>query len=513
MSSLKKTAILITIITLGSKVLGFAREIILAYFYGTSYIVDCYLMASAIPSMLFGWLNSVGVSYIPIYTEIKANNGEENANKFTNNLISIIFLASIFLAILGLMFGKQIVSVAAPGFKGETYDLTVSFLNVSIWTVIFTSLVQVFMAYLNCNDKFIQSNISNLVISSTQMFFIFLGGLFNDYIIIYGVLFSHIMHLVALSVFSKNSGFRFKFNAQISNEIKKAFIIAGPIFVSSMIIQINLFIDKTFASQLNEGSISALNYSANIHRFVFYIFSIAITTMIYPLLSKSIAENNIIKVKNLFSKALNIIIILFVPVTIGAIILSKPAISFVYERGKFGYDSTIMTSSAFVMYTIGLLPLAAREIVTRVFYSLQDTKITMYISMFAVLINIFLNFLLVKPLGHSGLALATSLSAIITLPLLFIMLRKKIGNLGLKNSIILLIKSCISGTLMGVAVYFSYKYFSGILGNGSLYLLINIIISVLIGGLTYFGLMIVMKVKEMNFFTDIIIIELKKLRK
>jgi len=504
MSSLKKTAIFITIITLGSKLLGFGREITLAYFYGTSYVVDSYLIATSVPTIFFGWLNSVGVSYTPIYSDIRANLGDDKSKRFTNNLISIVLVIAVLCAVLGLIFSKQIVSIIAPGFDVEAYNMTISFLKVSIWIIIFTSTTQIFTAYLNCNNKFVQSNTSNLAISATQMAVIFASGLLGDYVLIYGVLLSNILYFLILYVLSDKNGLKFKFEAHFSPEIKKAFIIAGPIFISSMIMQINTFVDKMFASQLNEGSIAALNYSSIIKQFVFYIFSIAVTTMIYPILSQYIAENNIKRVKEVFSKGLNIIIILFVPITIGAIILSEPAITFVYERGQFGHDSTLMTSSAFTMYSIGLLPLATRDVITKVFYSMQDTKSNLYIGIIAVLSNVLLNAILIKPMGHSGLALATSLSSFITLPLFFIVLRNKLGGLGLKNSLILFLKSCISGLAMGLVVYYGYEFISSYSGNGSITLLLNIIATVCVGGLTYFVLMMVMKVNEMEIFTDII---------
>lgn len=503
MSSLKKTALIITTITLCSKLLGFGREIVLAYFYGTSYIVDAYLMAITIPEILFGWLGTIAISYTPIYTEIKVNSGKEKSDIFTNNIITVVSIIAVVCILLGTAFSRQIVNITAPGFEGDTYSLTIHFLKIYMWSVLVTSLIRVFTSYLNCNNRFFQSNISTLALSSIQMIVIFISGITtNEQVLIYGVLISNIAQLIILYLFSNKNGLRVNILIEIKPELKSAFIIAGPIFISSMIMQINIFVDKMFASQLIEGSIAALNYSSIIRQFIFFVFSIAITTMIYPMLSQCISEHNIDRAKEIFSKGINIIIVLFVPITIGAIILSEPAISFVYERGEFGHESTIMTTSAFVMYTIGLLPLAARDVITKVFYSMQDTKPAMYLGIMAVLLNILLNILFIKPLGHVGLALATSLSEIITLPLFFIFLRKKIGGMGLKNMSILFIKSCISSLIMGVVVYFGFKTLSLLLGNGSITILLSIAITACIGGVTYFILMISMKVKEMDFFMD-----------
>jgi putative peptidoglycan lipid II flippase len=411
---------------------------------------------------------------------------------------------ALFCIILGIAFNKQIVNIMAPGFEGETYTLTLGFLKIYMWSVVVTSLIQVLISYLNCNNKFIQSSISTLALSSIQMIVIFISGITNENILIFGILLSNIVQFFILYSFSNRNGLKYRFLIEKTPELKKAFIIAGPIFIGSMIMQINTFVDKVFASQLVEGSIAALNYSAIIRGFIFYVFSIAITTMIYPILSQYISEHNFNKVKEIFSKGINIIIVLFVPITIGSIILSEPAITFVYERGEFGHDSTIMTTSAFIMYSIGLLSLAIRDVITKVFYSMQDTKSTMYIGAMTVFLNIILNILLIKPLAHTGLALATSLSEIITLPLFFIILRQKIGGIGLKNTSTLFIKSCMASLVMGAVVYFCYNYVSPLLGSSNIMLLVSIAIAAFIGGMIYFVLMLAMKVKEMDFFTGLV---------
>ncbi len=504
MSSIKKTAIIITIITLISKILGFGREIVLAYFYGTSYIVDAYIMAITIPTIIFGWLSTMAISYTPIYTEIHINDGYKKSISFSNNMISIVLIFSLISIVICFLLNNKLVSMLAPGFQGETFNLTSNFLNISIFSLVFSSILQIFTAYLNCNNKFIESSFSMLFFSSTQIIFIIVSGTINLGFLIYGYLMATIMQFIYVYIFSYKVGYRFKFDVKITEEIKKSFRLVVPIFISNALIQINSFVDKSFASSLAVGSISALNYANILRIFIYTIFTISITTLIYPLLSKYIAERDMSSVKEIFSKSINLIIILFVPITLGIILLATPAIEFVYQRGEFSSSSTLLTSSAFIMYSIGLLPLAFTEVITKVFYSMQDTKSVMYISTINVILNVLLNIIFIKPLKHSGLALATSLSSMITLPVLFFILRKKIGPLGFKNSAILLIKSFISTVVMGAIVYFVYKYLSIILDYGKLGILLSLSISVLVGGIVYFVIMIILKVKEIDFFIDII---------
>ena len=504
MSSLKKTALIITIISLICKLFGFGREIVLAYFFGTSFIVDAYLMAISIPGILFGWLTSLSVSFTPIYIDIKEKQGVEKSEQFTNNIMSIVFVVAIICVFIAFIFNRQIVSITASGFKGEVFELTSYYLNISVWTILFVAPIQILTAYLNCNSGFVQSSISTLVVSSTQLLTIVIAGLFNNLLLIYGILISNIIHFIVLYIYSHKKNFRLKSKLAFSPEIKQALIIVVPIFISSMINQINVFVDKSFASRLVEGSIAALNYGTIMRGFVFSIFSIAITTMIYPMLSQATAEGNMAKLKDIFSKGINITIILFIPITIGAIILAKPAIFFAFERGEFGASSTMMTTSAFIMYSISLLAVALRDIIIKVFYSMRDTKLILIVSVLTLLLNVIFNSLLIKSMGHAGLALATSISEIVTIPVLFIVLRKKLGALGLKNTFTLFAKACVSTVVMSIVVYFGFNYLSLSLGTGKLDMLLSITLSAGIGGLIYFALMIVFKVKETDTFVDMI---------
>lgn len=509
--SLKKTALIITIISIACKLFGFLREIVLAYFLGTSYVVDAYLMASSIPGILFGWLVSLAVSYTPIYTDIRANAGRNRSEKYTSDLLSIVFLIAVACTLIGIIFSRFIVSVTAPGFNGEVYELTVKYLKISVLIVMFSAATQILTSYLNCNNRFIQSSLATLTIAIIPIVMIVVAGVFGNNWLIYGIVLSNAFNFIIIYIFSRQIGYRYKFKIEFNSEIKRAFIIVIPMFISSMISQINTFVDKSFASGLAEGSISALNYGAILRNFIISIFSIALTTMIYPLLSQAVAEKNMDKVKSILTKGVNIIIVLFVPITAGAIILAKPAVSFVFQRGEFDSISAVMTTTAFVMYSIGLLAVALRDVITKVFYSMQDTRSTLYIGAFAVGTNILLNIILVKVMGHGGLALATSISATISIPIFFIVLRKKIGPLGLRYSCLLFIKAAAATLIMGLCVYLSYRLFSANFGTGKLFTLLSIGVSAAIGGVIYLILMIFMRVKEMSFFTDIVVAVLKKI--
>ncbi|MDO7204784.1 lipid II flippase MurJ [Paraclostridium bifermentans] len=166
-------------------------------------------------------------------------------------------------------------------------------------------------------------------------------------------------------------------------------------------------------------------------------------------------------------KSVNSVILLVIPISVGAMVLATPIVSLLFERGAFDVNATKTTASALIFYSIGMVDLDS-EIYCKVFYSLQDTKTPMINGAMAMGVNIILNLILVKFMGHAGLAFATSLSAIICILILFRSLKKKIGYFGQDKIIRTTIKSIIASILMGITTYVIYSMLSGVLGIGTI---------------------------------------------
>lgn len=494
--SIQRTVIVITIITIISKILGFLREMILAYFFGTSFISDAYLLAISIPIILFGFLSCFSIAYIPIYTDIRYKNGDIESNKFTNKIISITIILSIFCVLICNLFNAQVVNILAPGFSLKTSKLTSEFLYISVNIILIVPVANILVSYLNCNNKYFQSNIATLSISIIQIVFLFVGGIYNFKIIIWGMLCSHIIYIMILYLFVYKNGFKFRFCIRITDDIKVTLKIILPIFFTNMLVQINSFIDKVFASQLVEGCISSLKYAEVLRNFIFYVATYGLTTIVYPIISKMVTQGDIEKVKNVLIKSIDIIIFIFVPCTLGAIILSNSVIIFIFQQGSFDNLSTSMTSLAFSMYCVGLLAMSIRNILVKVFYAIKYTKYTLYVGFVTVILNIMLDIILINKMSHAGLALATSISAIISIPIFFIILVRKIGSIYLKGSIILMFKAVISTLFMGIVVLFIHKNLLILLGSSKLMLSVILFVCIIIGAGIYFILMRFMNVKE-----------------
>lgn len=202
--------------------------------------------------------------------------------------------------------------------------------------------------------------------------------------------------------------------------------------------------------------------------------------------------------KRIMAKGINLLLIITVPATVGLIVLSIPIVQVAFQRGEFDSGAALMTSQALTFYSIGLVAMALRLLLTRVYYSLQDTRTPMINGGISVIFNIVLSIILVEFMDHSGLALATSIATIITVLLLLYGLKKKIGSLGSKGYIVVLFKTGLASVIMGVVSYFIYHGLYAILGISKLYNLVSLLVAAGVGVLVYGVLCYVFKVEEVR---------------
>ena len=217
----------------------------------------------------------------------------------------------------------------------------------------------------------------------------------------------------------------------------------------------------------------------------------------YPILSKLASENNIVEFKRSLLRNIDIVVIVMLPIMIGIMILSTPIVKILFEQGSFNSHDTYLTSTALFYYSVGIVAVGIRDITSRAFYSLQDTKTPVKNAVIAVFINMICSIILVKVLGIGGLALSASISSILGALLLILDLRKKIGNLGLKSSILTFIKCSIASIIMGILVINSYNIVLNFSTD-----IIALIISVFIGIFTYYIMNIILRVDEVLIITN-----------
>ena len=512
MSKVAKAAVGLMIATIIAKLLGFARELVLASSYGASMYSDAYLTAMNIPIVLFAIIGTtLSTVLIPMYFEVNRDLGENKALNFTNNIFNVVVVICMLLAITGFIYTEQLVKVFAMGFEGETLKVAIDFTRITIISIVFTGLSYVMTAYLQIKNNFIIPGLASVPKNIIIIASIILSVKYNPYIMIWGTLIGLAWEFLFQLPFAIKNGYKYQPYINIKDKyIKKMSWLIGPVLIGVAVNQINTMVDRTLASTLVEGSISALNYANKLNGFVMAMFITSVAAVIYPMLSKLSSEDDTEKFTSSVVQSINSVILLVIPISVGAIVLATPIVKLLFQRGEFDARATSMTSIALIMYSIGMVAFGLRDILGKVFYALQDTKIPMINGAMAMVMNIVLNIILVKYLRLAGLALATSISAIICIFLLFESLKKKIGYFGQDKIIKTTIKSIISAFVMGIVTYFTYNILSNLLGTVFVKEAISLAGSVGVGAITYGILIMLLKVDEIKIIANMINKKLNK---
>jgi putative peptidoglycan lipid II flippase len=497
-----KSAAMIAVFTLLSKGLGFIREVMIASKFGSGMETDTYFVAMTATVMIMSTLGSaMNTTLVPIFSEIGTKRGKAGKLRSLNNILNIVFLITLILAILAYIFSPLTIRILAKGFKGEQFDLAVNLNRIGLPIIIFLGFTHVFEGFLQSSQVFGPHAIMGIPYNAVFLIYlIFFAKNTNiNVLMLVSVIASATQFLIQIPA-ARHLGFKYSLNVNVRDPyVKKALFLVLPVLLGSTMQQINVIIDKTLASELVEGSISALSYAARVNDMVISVFIAAITTVVFPMLSEAFSKNDTNEVTNILNQGISIIFIITVPATIGLLILSQPLVQLFFQRGAFSTEASIMTSGALFYYSIGLVPIAIRLMLNKVFYSLQDTKTPMINGGIAVLLNVVLNVILIKHMEHRGLALATSISSIVTSLLLLIDLRIKLGPLGIKRMLLVFIKTLLSALVMGFVVYLIYYVLGGVLPQIQALQLLILLVSIAVGAIIYFVLLMLFKVKELRF--------------
>jgi len=500
---MKKTALLIMILTVLAKILGFLRDVTLSYFYGASNISDAYLISNTIPIVIFSFIGTgILTGFIPIYTNVESKYGDIEGNRFTNNLINIIVLLCTLIYGLTFIFAEEIVKIFASGFFGDTLRIATEFTRISLLSIYFTGLVYIFNGFLQVKNNYIIPALVSLPMNLIMMLSLYISSETNIIFIAIGNVLAIGSQLILLLPFAYRKGYKYSPVLNFNDDnIKQMGNNALPIILGASAVQINTLIDRTIASRIISGGISALNYANRLNLFIQGIFVLSIVTVIFPRITKLMIENKDKEFKNTISGGVTSINLFVTPVMVGAIVFSSQIISMLFGRGAFDENAVSLTSNALLYYSVGMLGFGHRELVSRVFYSMQNTKTPMINAAIGMILNIILNLILSRYLGIGGLALATSIAAIFTTVLLFISLRKKIGPFGMKQISISFLKILFASLVMGGLAKLSFNYLTASLSQN-----ISLLVAIGVGAVSYFVIIYFMKIEDV----DVIVGAIKK---
>ena len=476
-----KTSMWVTIIMVIGYAISFAKEAILANFFGISSDVDAYTIAITIPVTLFAMVSvSIQSIVIPLYSDSLYNQGKEKASADISNLLIVVSIVSVAFIFLCEVGANWIIYLFAPGFSAETHNIAVLLLRLTAPTMLFSALEKVYVGVLNVHHRYIGPSFTVYFLNiSLIIAILILHSRLGIVAACIGQLMGGMLSLIFVILLSNKL---LPFSIKLS--FKDPFIIKAakqsiPIIWSVSLGEVSAMINRMVASFMFVGSIAALGYASKINSVMLQFFTVAIATIIYPLYAESSAKKDIKQLNSRINFTISAYSMFLVPLMVGIICFKDELITVAFARGAFDKNAVDATKNLLGIYAIGLLFMAMRETITKVFYSLKDTATPAKNATMSICTNIALNLTLPLVMGVNGLAAATSICAIVFSSRLLYQLTKKHNEIKLNDYFRNIPKIIVSAIIMAVVVI-AQKYFMPISNS-----LIQLIVGLIEGGFIY----------------------------
>lgn len=486
-----KSSIGLSIVSVVGKILGFVKNILLSFFYGTSYISDIFNIMLTIPDTLFSLIaNGINSSYIPIATSIEQ---EKERNRFTSEMISTITLLTCVISFLCMYFPDVLTSIFVPGFTSEAKELTQVLIRISIWSICFTGINNVLISYLQFKKRFISSGLTPVVLNIFQCIAIVLSFYYNSLFLAVGIISGNAVTFIILFLLAYNEGFVFDIKFNGLKYMRHVLLLSFPVMLGATANRINLVIDKAIASSISVGGISSLAYADSLLLFIKTVVSVPIVTIAFPIFSTHGKNKDYKSLTQSVSKTLLPLCVLLLPSMFGCIALSEKIVAIIFGRGAFNSDSVLITSSCLICYVSGLLGFCVRDLLVKIYYANFDTKTPTVNMIIGITLNILLNFVLSHYFGVAGLAMASSIVSYVIVVMLFFSLKKYLYYSEMKFVFLKIIYALIASIIM----YFLIEFFVS-LTIKTMGLFLSTLLSVIIGTITYIACILLFRVFELN---------------
>lgn len=464
-----KSASIISLVTIVSRVLGYVRDQRIALLLGTTAIADAYNLAYRIPNLFRRLVaeGSMTASFIPVFTTYMRDKTKEEVWEFANKLFWTLALVVAVITVLGMVFSPTVVHL----FAGKNIaEAQATGLNRIVFPYLFfISLAALAMGILNCFHVFGLPAATPVFLNLATILFTFAAvrSHFKDSAtaIVVGVLVGGVLQFLIQVPLLVQKGMRFNFGISFSHPgIKKVARLMIPRLFGIGIGQINLFVDTRFATALIMpiGSLSALIIADRTMELVLGGYAIAVATAILPMMSHQAAAKDYESLKKTLAFAVRIVAFITVPAALGLMILREPIVRVLFQHGQFDANSTRLTARALLYYAIGLPALASVKLVVPAFYSTSDTKTPVIVASISLVINVVLNIVFMqfffKRVQNGGPALATAIACFFDFFALFVIFRLRYGQMGTMEILRSFGKTSLCASIMGVACWFGNRY-------------------------------------------------------
>lgn len=494
-SQVIKAAGVIGAATLLSRILGYIRDAVIAWYFGAGHSTDAFIAAFRIPNLLrklFGE-GAISNAFVPVLTDYLTKDGKQEALRLARSALFVLSILLVVISLCGIALSPLIVKAVAPGFIDSPgkMPLTITLTRIMFPYIFFLGLVALCMGVLNVFGHFAAPALAPVLLNLAMICAVFFICPYMSRPIVglaIGVILGGVLQLSLQLPFIIRKGLILRQKGNLFHPgLKKIGRLMPPIIFGGAVYQINILVDGLLGSLLKEGSVSYLYFADRLVQFPLGVFAIAAATAVLPSLSREAASNNLNALKDTFGYAFRLIIFFTIPSMVGLIILREPIVALLFQRGQFNPMATQLTARALLYYAIGLGAFSAVKIVAATFFALKDSRTPMIMAVISVAANIVLGIILMRPMAHAGLALATSLASILNLGLLVHALRCKLGSLGWRSIFQSACRTLASAGVMGIFVWIVANFLILPEGGTAIQQLLRLIGNIFIG-LIIFGI-------------------------
>ena len=451
-----KATLAVTMIIIISKLAGLVREAIVAAYYGTGMEMDAYSSAYSlyyIPILLFN--SCITSTMIPLYSESMSDRGIDRANEFASNVVNLFALFALALSAVMFLAADPLAALFYHGFSAEKHALTVHLTRIMMPSLMFIVISIVVASILNAREKYMAAQLTGFpltiaVVAATVLF----SEKYGIQAIAWGVGAAAVLQIIILMPFTRNT-FRYSMRLSLKDErFRRLVVLAVPAMLSMAVNELNHMVDKMLAAPLPDGNMAVIDYASRLLTFVTGILVVPLVTVTFSRMSKTAAAHDTPGVGKICMDCTETMSMFILPIMAILIVLSPDVIRAAYMRGNFDEASVALTAPVFAFYMVGVLGFGLRDLVTRAFNAIKDTRTPMIVAIVSVVLNIILDVAMVQSMGINGLALATSIAATTGALTLFILLKRRIGAIPVRRMLIEIGKMAIAAVFSAAACVF-----------------------------------------------------------
>jgi len=514
---ISEATVIIIIITLISKIIGFIREALIANYFGATAQTDAFDIALIIPSMVFGLIAAGGLQsiIIPVYTE-KKKIDKAKAVVLVNQISLITSILLIFLSLLIFAFPELFIKLFAYGFQEDRLLLASKFVRILILLGFFNVFTGFFTGVLQSEKQFllpaVTAVIGNSLIPLSLILLTKKLGIFSW--AIGEIAFALFAFTVLFSFLRFRWGFFKKLDTKNIDwqELRHFGLILLPVIFISGLNFVNQIVDKTIASTLSIGSVAVLHWAQLVYILPVGLISTSLNTAVYPTLSHLAAEKDYQGYTDMFKKTISILAFVMIPIAAIFIVLSAPIVKLLFQRGAFTQQAAELTSISVTCYSLGIFFYSANDLLTRIFYSYKDTKVPLYRSLFTVALNIVGNIILSRFFGAPGIAVSTSIATTTGFFLYTSTLKKKnyIKGLSYRDTAKEIMKVVLASVPVALLSYFTLPYIMS--GDGFFITLGRFILIITLSVIVYLMVSLALKLEGIKIISPYIRLVIAKYR-